>query len=1082
MKTWCSSETQAATKIFICYRRSEDSFAVGHIFDKVEAEFGHGNVFIDVDGIPYGEDFTQKLAEEVGSCDVLLAVITKNWLKLQREDGRRRLDLPDDFVRIEIETALERGIHLIPVLIGDAEMPPVPQSLPEKMRPLLKKHAVRVRGGADLRRDIEALIGAMQNTDTALASVRKEYEEIVAAVVRGEWKQAAAVLGKAAVSEKLQGCAQYRLLESVRKQVEELAAAADAIEKRDFRTAGRALARVDADAPGTVGVVREVVRIGESLCELQLSDIAGIRDIERQLEHFVGVDPEVPGVRVVRELQQKLLREAQYLDAWRAYEAGDFETARRMFEDAGDGKLASRCAIWLAILDNVRAHEWDEARKGLAALSGLPEEPRVREVQKWCVFARRVVPALELLAAGGAVAEERVLWDGGPSPYCVLHVSPATTIEECAAHGYELQAKPGGMTAWERSSWDALRLVEKRLLADFSLYSVRDPGRAAAVLQSHFVFEPGEPSATMLARIRRQPAANRSFFEPLVAELGEDGGVLYALTRDYDAAIDCFLAQARRSPGDPAPLHHLGLAAYGKTLLDPDDVDLTDAWDLIAVAWGAVFADTRFWRSWWVQRRRVYPVPEEEQVRAARTKLITYCADALRAASEDDPGPARLFRVELTAARAVDQLKGIPLAGDGRTRVAVAGPRGIAQLQVEPQFAAWIASFPPAAFNADTPHRRVCVAFSSLASAQSLHEEGRSEEALELLRSGTVAEGQAFAAANPGFAAIPAGRGPRVFSQVARALQQQCHLRVALAAVSESALLIEKAIANWKQALALAPSLRNEEAIRAEIREVVIGRCHVLQNQSGDGHDKLDALNDAVTLAQDALAQEWDSGDGVLRQALIGALLDRATHLSNAFDMEKEARQDAVSALNMAPGSLRATFVLCIATLHYAKELYNQGKREHAQSLVNEVNNRLSEAEQLFPGNADLVTIMKTAAETSAMVADGVNAFERALSALRIAADESKNEAGDSRLAQAMVFQAQSDCPRAVELYWQLAQEKPNDAESLGRLGWCYRQWLIQLRERGDVETYTRIAAEATTRCPNAAALSDVLHTLPIQE
>src|SRR5688572_14604229 len=110
-------------RIFISYRRDDSIDAAGRLYDRLSDHFGKDNVFLDVDAIPVGVDFRRHLQDAVGECDVLLAVIGHAWLDARRADGSRRLDDPADFVRIEIRTALERGIPVIPVLVGRATMP-----------------------------------------------------------------------------------------------------------------------------------------------------------------------------------------------------------------------------------------------------------------------------------------------------------------------------------------------------------------------------------------------------------------------------------------------------------------------------------------------------------------------------------------------------------------------------------------------------------------------------------------------------------------------------------------------------------------------------------------------------------------------------------------------------------------------------------------------------------------------------------------------------------------------------------------------------------------------------------------------
>ncbi len=117
-------------------------------------------MFIDVDHIPPGEDFVRVLEAQVAQCDVLLAVIGKGWLDAADGGGHRRLDDPNDFVRIEIESALKLGKRVIPVLVNDAHMPRADQT-PEAIRPLATRNAVRLTHER-FRSDVQGLIAALQ--------------------------------------------------------------------------------------------------------------------------------------------------------------------------------------------------------------------------------------------------------------------------------------------------------------------------------------------------------------------------------------------------------------------------------------------------------------------------------------------------------------------------------------------------------------------------------------------------------------------------------------------------------------------------------------------------------------------------------------------------------------------------------------------------------------------------------------------------------------------------------------------------------------------------------------------------------
>jgi hypothetical protein len=89
-------------RIFISYRRADTPHVAGRLFDRLEARFGAGNVFMDVDSIEPGLDFAETIEEAVGSCDVLLALIGPRWVDALDERGRRRLEAADDFVALEI--------------------------------------------------------------------------------------------------------------------------------------------------------------------------------------------------------------------------------------------------------------------------------------------------------------------------------------------------------------------------------------------------------------------------------------------------------------------------------------------------------------------------------------------------------------------------------------------------------------------------------------------------------------------------------------------------------------------------------------------------------------------------------------------------------------------------------------------------------------------------------------------------------------------------------------------------------------------------------------------------------------------
>jgi formylglycine-generating enzyme required for sulfatase activity len=154
-------KTGMGTSIFISYRRVDSSDVTGRIYDRLVATFDRNLVFKDVDSIPFGVDFRDHLDQAVSQCQVCLVVVGRTWLEAKDEGGRRRLDSTQDFVRIEIESALKRKIPVIPVLVGGASMPG-PEQLPPSLEPLAYRNGAQVRSDPDFHRDMDRLIAGIQ--------------------------------------------------------------------------------------------------------------------------------------------------------------------------------------------------------------------------------------------------------------------------------------------------------------------------------------------------------------------------------------------------------------------------------------------------------------------------------------------------------------------------------------------------------------------------------------------------------------------------------------------------------------------------------------------------------------------------------------------------------------------------------------------------------------------------------------------------------------------------------------------------------------------------------------------------------
>jgi TIR domain len=161
--------------IFISYRRDDAEGQAGRLFDDLSAHFGRDAVFMDVAGIKKGLDFRRIIDEHVTSCGVLLVMIGKRWLSATDSKGKRRLDDPNDFVRLETAAALSRDIPVVPVLVHDAVMP-TEQELPDVLKELAFRNGTELthaRWDSDVKLLIEDLRPYLETAATAAQSRRE---------------------------------------------------------------------------------------------------------------------------------------------------------------------------------------------------------------------------------------------------------------------------------------------------------------------------------------------------------------------------------------------------------------------------------------------------------------------------------------------------------------------------------------------------------------------------------------------------------------------------------------------------------------------------------------------------------------------------------------------------------------------------------------------------------------------------------------------------------------------------------------------------------------------------------------------
>ena len=167
-------------KIFISYRRDDSVQMTERIYEKLIEEYGSKSIFKDVDNIPIGVDFRKALEEEVQKCDIVLVIIGKKWLTVTNEKGELRLFDKNDFVRIEVDMSLKRGILVIPILV-DGSVVPKEDDLPDSLNRLPYLNALQIRTHPDTKNDMRRLIKSIDKSIFPYKNIIK-YTKIVAVV------------------------------------------------------------------------------------------------------------------------------------------------------------------------------------------------------------------------------------------------------------------------------------------------------------------------------------------------------------------------------------------------------------------------------------------------------------------------------------------------------------------------------------------------------------------------------------------------------------------------------------------------------------------------------------------------------------------------------------------------------------------------------------------------------------------------------------------------------------------------------------------------------------------------------------
>jgi hypothetical protein len=180
-------------KVFVSYRRTDTELIIGRIRERLEKRFGRNTVFVDNEADMAGLDFPDEIKRQIGQSDVVLAVIGDLWTG-PRPDGTARIFDDTDWVRTEIETALDCGTSILPILINQTPMPPA-NALPPSIQPFAHRNALRLSSGRDFDGHIQLLIRSIERlvartgdrSRDGQASTRRGVPGRTSALARGAW-------------------------------------------------------------------------------------------------------------------------------------------------------------------------------------------------------------------------------------------------------------------------------------------------------------------------------------------------------------------------------------------------------------------------------------------------------------------------------------------------------------------------------------------------------------------------------------------------------------------------------------------------------------------------------------------------------------------------------------------------------------------------------------------------------------------------------------------------------------------------------------------------------------------------------
>jgi tetratricopeptide (TPR) repeat protein len=968
---------------------------------------------------------------------------------------------------------------------------PRADDLPESLRPLTVINGVSLREDA-LDTDLHRILNEVETRAELGRLAKSQIERMRELWDRGNWQLIHRRLVEISneLEQKHGGRLVPRLISSTLAVAQELVRAMSEFSQRRFAAAHEILAAIPtADAPRNVPFSLRMADIGQrAIKALEANDTPTLKALEQE---YLGAKRDsirqgfefVPGLEEVGRILGDGQNEAAYKAGLAAYQAGNFADAKATLSHLGEyrdsAKVAALCDRWTEFLDCYRNRRWEEVRTLLTALSRHGEPDRVQNWRRWCNAVRRWVEVLEQMAKTRLLIEPSVPVEGEPNPYAVLGLAPDADKAAIDQVSFTLQAKPGGMQQNERTAWDALRLPQRRLVADFCAYRVAEPQRAQQVIGELLALNPGNArDAVLMGFAEADPgetandSGTRGPARWIAQRLGADGALFLLLLKMNDAALKHCEAAAQAAPDNARYLHALGMMSAATIYAEGDELtDRTDAWQKVIYCWGAVFSDERFWHQWWVDRNEVYQI-DKAQVGEARQSLQRQWLDELRSSARKGDNRDVLLQTESAGARAVAAGGGIPLKrGDRR---AVLGPIGAKALGVEAELAEWVTTFEANFLDNEGWQKRVCVYFSEAGPLSTLSDAARHQDVLDGIKAVRARGGGDFELRNPGFARL-ANRELRR-NRILQELEEQALHKLAIDAITEAPPRVADAAALWRDAGAIATELGRREQLWLEMQKVVIARA--AQLQSDETVDRLERLNNANAFLE-AVREALDEPGGLdgLNQALVDTYLDRALVLSNDHSDHDAARNDARRAWALTPNYPRALSSVYATTILLARSKQYAGRTDLTRALLKEADEFWKYGEQHLPGQREMVEWKAEADELLKLINEG-SAIDRLKSLVSLPTGNGARSSSSDPYAEALLLEARKEYPAAIDIYKSLVERNPADQQYRTKLAIAYRGWIFHMIEQNAPQSEVQeIVDKALMQCPDSELLSDMRAT-----